>query len=185
VALEKTFRDLMSLLRKLRDSLRVLQLTIREDLPAEGGVVLVDNFGDAVDDSLGYLEEALEAAIEARRALLPPLKWDVVTRALTTCQEHFHSVELRFQSELVSYERLKDLMAFGRSRRGEWLAWVKSVREGLEECNQPFDDASRALLACWQELAERAGAGSAAVQIANPGRPRAKAGRQLVHEGSP
>jgi hypothetical protein len=161
VALEKTFRELGDVLRRLRDNLLLIQLNIREDVPVEGAVVLVDKLGDAVDDSLGSLQEALVAADEARKAIGPSLRLDMVARALTKCQEQFHSVELRFQSELISYERLTELTAFARSRRGEWLAWVKSVRQGLEQCKQPIDETSRTLLACWQEIAERsAGSGS-------------------------
>jgi hypothetical protein len=163
VALEKTFRELGDVLHRLRDNLLSIQLNIREDIAVEGAVVLVDKLGDAVDDSPGSLEEALVAADEALNAVAS-LRLDIVARALTKCQEQFQLLELRFQSELISYERLTDLTAFARSRRGEWLVWVKSVRQGLEQCKQPIDETSKALLACWQEIAERgAGSGSGTV----------------------
>ena len=169
MALEKTFQELSDRLKRLRDSLLALQLTIREDLPPQGGVALVDQFGDAVDDSLGWLEESLAAAVEAHHAVEHPLDMDKARRALANCQEQFHRVEQRFMSDLISYEKLKDLTGFGRSRRGEWLSWVKSVKEGLEECRQPMDEVSKALLACWQEIAERAGITSVSVQATNIG----------------
>src|SRR5215469_12499422 len=169
MALIKVFGELYGQARKLRDSLRTLQLTIREDLPPQGSVALVDQFGDAVDDSLGWLDESLAAAAEAQRAVEPPVDIDRARHALTICQEQFHRVEGRFASDLISYEKLRDLTSFGRSRRGEWVGWVKSVRIGLEECRQPMDDISQALLACWQEIAERAAITSISVQTTNVG----------------
>jgi hypothetical protein len=169
VTLDKTFRELTECLRKLRDSFLAIQLTVREDLPSEGSVVLVDKFGDAVDDSLGWLEEALTAAVQGERAVAPPANMELARRALSSCQEYFHRMQNRFQSELVSYERLKDLTAFGRSRRGEWSAWVKSFKSGLEQCQSPMERASRCLSECWQEIAERAAMTSVSVQSTNIG----------------
>lgn len=157
MALEKTFRELAGLLNKLRDQLQLLQLNIREDAPIEGAVVLVDKLGDAVDDSMGSLEAAREAIAEARSSLIPPLRLDVAARALIKCHEHFHAVQLHFQSELISYDRLAGLTAFARSRSGEWSGWAKSVREGLDECRQPMDETNGALLACWGEIVEHSG----------------------------
>jgi hypothetical protein len=77
----------------------------------------VDQFGDAVDDSLGWLQESLAAAVEAQHAVEHPVDIDRARRALANCQERFHRVEQRFASDLVSYEKLKDLTGFGRSRR--------------------------------------------------------------------
>src|SRR6516162_8297733 len=96
MALERVFQELSDRIRRLRDSLLALQLTIREDLPPQGGVVLVDQFGDAVDDSLGWLEESLAAAGEAQRAVGHPVDMDLARRALASCQEQFHRVEQRF-----------------------------------------------------------------------------------------
>lgn len=166
MALEKIFRDLARVLQTLREDLQAVQITLREDVPADGGVVLVDRFADAVDDSIGSLEECLAAADAGREALAARLEWDRAVRALTTCQEQFHSVELRFRSELVSYERLRELISFGRRRGGEWVAWTKSVRQGLDACNQPFEEAKNALLACWQGIAERPGSGCMQVKSA-------------------
>ena len=40
MALEKTFQELSDRVRRLRDSLLALQITIHEDLPLQGGVAL-------------------------------------------------------------------------------------------------------------------------------------------------
>ena len=186
MALEKTFQELSDRVRRLRDSLLALQITIHEDLPPQGGVALVDQFGDAVDDCLGWLEESLAAAVEAHRAVEPPLDMDRARRSLVSSQEQFHRVEQRFATDLVSYEKLKDLTGFGRSRRGEWPGWVKSVRKGIEECRQPMEEINKALLACWQEIAERAGMTSVSVQATNIGQQITAAdlmGKDLVRGG--
>lgn len=155
MALEKAFREARRLLKRLRDDLMMLRLSVREDAPVDGAVVLVDKMGDAVDDSLGSLEEALADLEDAGRASVPSLRRDAAARALSRCQEHFHLVELKFQAELVSYECLTDLAAFTKSRDGEWPAWMESVRQGLDQCKEPLNEANQALIACWQELAER------------------------------
>lgn len=186
MALEKTFGELPNTIRRLRDSLLALQLTVREDLPLHGSVVLVDQFGDAVDDSLGWLEDSLAAAVEVQQCAKHPVDIDRARRALVICQDQFHRMEQRFHSDLISYEKLKDLTGFGRSRRGEWIGWVKSVRKGLEECRTPMDDVSKALLACWQEIAEHAGMTSVSVQATNIGQQIAAPeliSRNLASEG--
>ena len=167
--IEKTFRQLSELICELHDHLLALQLTVREDTPAHGAVVLVDKFGDAVDDLLGWVQEALGAAFEAQRTLAAPANWESARKYLAVAQEQVNRAQQSFQSELVSYERLKDLTAFGRSRRGEWSVWVKTVRDGLDRCRAPLEQASRCLLECWQEIAERGAMNSVYVHSTNIG----------------
>jgi hypothetical protein len=180
MALDKVFRQLIDALRKLRDSFLALQLTAREDTPREGAVVLVDSFGDAVDDCMGWLEEALTLAAEAEQAVSGS-DFATVRRALSCCQERFHVVERRYFADMVSYECVKDLTAFARRRNPEWRAWVKSIRLGAGQCEAPFEEVSRALMCCWQEMADRAGTTSVTVRATNVGqRITTSAGKELV-----
>jgi hypothetical protein len=94
----------------------------------------------------------------------------------------FHQIARRFASELVSYERLADLSGLGRERRGEWLAWTGSVKQAIEDCRYPLDQAADALFACWQEIAERAGTSSVSVRTTNVGQHFTGAGK-LTHKG--
>lgn len=181
--LQKTFRELSERLRTLRDSFLTVQLTIREDAPSEGGVVLVDNFGDALDDCVGWLEDGLTAAAEGEAALAAQPNLEVARRALANCQEQFQRMQQRFQAELVCYERLRDLTAFGRSRRGEWWAWVKTVRGGLEGCQMPMEQAVNCFLECWHELSERAAINSVYVQSTNIGQQIATTDNEEVVRG--
>lgn len=169
MALEATFRELFIQLRRLNDTLVALRLTVGEDKPRNGEVALVDHFEDTILDLMGLLDECLKSARTAQKAVGHPLDMDGARRALAKCQESFHRIEQQFSADLVSYEKLKDLASLGNERRGEWLAWAGSVKHGLEQCRQPLDGASKALAACWQEIAERVGMTSISVQATNIG----------------
>jgi hypothetical protein len=169
VALEATFRELHSQLKQLQDNLLALRLTVAEDKPLKGEVALVDQFEDSIMDAMGLLEECLNASRSAQKAVGQPLDLDRARRALTTCQERFHRAERRFSDELVSYEKLRDLASVSETRGREWTSWASSVKHGLDECRQPLDAVSKALAACWQEIAERVGTTNISVQATNIG----------------
>jgi hypothetical protein len=164
VPLEMAFHELSVQLRRLRDTFLGVRLTVVEDKPLRDEVVLVDRFGDAVEDGLGWVEEALAAATEGEHALGNPIDMYRARTGLTTCQERFNRLAQQFSSELVSYERLDELARFGRRRGGEWLRWARAVKQALEQCRQPLQEVNQALFLCWQELAERLGMTSVSVQ---------------------
>jgi hypothetical protein len=168
MALESSFRELSSQLRKLHDMLVALRLTIAEDKPLKGEPVLVDQLEDTILDLMGSLDESLKASRAAQKGVGHPLDLDGTRRALTTCQDRFHQIEQQYLAELASFEKLKDLEALG-GRGGEWRSWAASAKDGVEQCRQPLDGASRALAACWQEIAERVGMTSVSVQATNIG----------------
>jgi hypothetical protein len=145
-----------------------LRLTVVEDRPRKGDAALVDQLEDTILDLMGFLDESLKAARVAQKAVGHPLDLDGARRALATCQERFHRIEQQFSADLVSYEKLKDLASLG-ARGGEWPPWANSVKQGIEQCRQPLDGASKALAACWQEIAERVGMTSISVQATNIG----------------
>jgi hypothetical protein len=167
--LEATFQQLSSELRKLHDTLVAVRLTVVEDKPVRGEAALVDHLEDTILDIMGALDEALKGARAAQKAVGNVTDLNAARRALTLCQERFHRIERQFAAELVSYERLNDLAGLGSERRGEWLPWSNSVKDGIEQCRQPLDGVSKALAACWQEIAERVGMTSVSVQATNIG----------------
>jgi hypothetical protein len=186
MALEKTFHVLTSRLRKLSDAVTEVRLTIVEDRPARNEVMIVDHFEYGVEDILGWLEESLKAASEAEHAVGHPLDLDRARRALSRCQELFQRTQRRYWSDLISYARLQELTAFGAQRRGEWQGWTESVKKGLEQCRQPFEESDVNVSQCWQELAERLGTTNVSVhttsigqQISSPELP----GGDLAREG--
>ncbi len=169
MALEATFRELHSELKKLQDNLLALRLTVAEDKPLKGEAALVDQFEDSIVDAMGLLDECLTSAHAAQKVVGLPLDLDRTRRVLTTCQNRFHSVAQRFSEELISYEKLRDLASVSQSRGREWASWASSVKHGLEQCRVPIDSISKALVACWQEIAEHVGTTNVSVQTNNIG----------------
>lgn len=155
MALEATFHNLHVALGTLHEALTALRTTVREDKPLEGDVVLVDVFGDAADDFLGLVDEALASAADADIAVAAPTDLHRLRFVLTTCQTCFKHITQPFATDLVHYERIAELMRFGRVRGGEWHAWAMSVKAALDWCRQPLFDVDEALFNCWQELTER------------------------------
>jgi hypothetical protein len=150
VALEATFRDLSVCLHHLHDALDALQVTLG-DKPIDGESALADGVETAVLDMMGILHEARQGALNARKAVGHPVDLDQARRALTICQDRIHRIEQKFASDLVSYERLKELERLGNERR----AWSSTAKQGIEQCRQPLAQTSAALAACWQELAAK------------------------------
>ncbi len=169
MALESTFRDLNSQLKKLQDNLLALRLTVTEDKPLSGEAVPVDRLEDSLLDVMGFVEDCLKESRMAKKAVDHPVDLDRARRALSVVQEKFHRVERTFTDELVSYDKVRDLVTLSAKRGGEWPSWLSSVKHGLQECRQPLDLASKALAACWQEIAERVGTTNITVQTTNIG----------------
>ena len=182
MALDAAFRELCAQLHTLREALTSLRTTAVEDKPLRGDVVLVDAFGDAADNLLGWLEEALLAAREAEQAVARPTDLDQARRALTICQERFNRIAHRFAADLFLYERIAELVRLGRARGGEWRAWATSVREALDWCRQPLFEVNEALFRCWQELVERVGTPSLTVHATVSSRrtPAAQSGTSVA-----
>ena len=145
-----------------------------DDHPSEGDkVLLLDSFGDSVEDLLGWMEESLQ-----RCAPLLPSKTDgrgndfdanVARQALVVCQALFNQQMHCFLVDLVSYEKVAQLLQFGRERGGEWQTWAKGIKMELENCQQHLFLTSQVLFRCWVELAEWVGITSISVRTTNVG----------------
>jgi hypothetical protein len=153
VALGATFRGLSVCLHHLHDALNALLVTLGDKTPADDSA-LADGIETVVLDMMGTLHEARTAAVNARKAVGHPVHLDRARRALTTCQERFHRIEQQFASDLTSPDRLKELERLGDERRA-WLPWSSAVKQGIQQCRQPLEQAGGALASCWQELTER------------------------------
>lgn len=145
-----------------------------DDHPSEGDkVLLLDSFGDAVEDLLGCLDESLQ-----RCAPLLPAKprernadFDAneARQSLVVCQELFNQQMHRFSLDLVSYDKIAQLLQFGRERGGEWQTWAKGIKMELESCQEHLFLTSQALFRCWVELAEWIGMTSISVRTTTVG----------------
>lgn len=155
MALEATFRNLSASLDMLHEALNTLHVMLG-DKPPDQELALVDGLENALLDTMGELHEARKSALGARRSVGPQPDLDHARRTLTACQQRFHRIEQQFSINLISYEKMKELVRLGEKGK-EWRSWADSTRVGIEQCRQPMEQTSKALAACWQELAERLG----------------------------
>lgn len=186
MSLEMAFHELSGQIRKLRDTFLGVRLTVVEDKPLRDEVVLVDTFGNAVEDLVGWVEEALAAAAQGEQFAGNPMDAYRARRALTTCHERFNRLALQFSTELICYERILELKRFGRKRGGEWLRWTNTVKQALDQCRPPLHEVNQALFLCWQELAERSAMASVSVQNTTIGQQIScpdLMGKETVREG--
>jgi hypothetical protein len=167
MALEATFRELTASLQKLNDVVNALHITL-EDKPQHDEAAVADDLADKALELLGFVHEARQAAMKAWQAIKSPPDMDNTRRSLTLCQERFHKIEQDYSTNLVSYEKVKELVRVG-GRGSEWAAWSSSTKQGIEQCRMPLEAANKAIAACWQELAERLGMMSISVKATNIG----------------
>lgn len=173
MSLRTEFQSLYAQLESLNETLSNLRTAIDDHPPKGTSVLLLDAFGDAVEDTLGWLEEALGLVVPLMQASeqRPASDFDMnrARQALVICQEHFNRIMSRFMFDLVSYDKVAQLMQLGRERRGEWQAWAVMVKQELEGCQQHLYDTNQALFRCWLEIAERIGMNSVSVQTTTIG----------------
>ena len=167
MALEATFRDLLVGLQKLHDSVNALQVTAG-DKPLKDASAWADGFEEEILEMMGTLHECRKAASSARRAI-HPLDLDRARRTLTAAQDAFQRIERQFASNMVSYEKLRQLVRLAGERPGEWRGWATSIKHGIDECRPAMEYVSSALARCWQEIAEHAGATSISLRTTNIG----------------
>ena len=165
MALETVFRELQVRLQFMDGTLAMLQKTL-EDRPPNQGSALVDDLENIVLDMTGMLHNMRKAGSLARRRVGHPLDLDGARQALTRCQESFYRMENEFSGSLMAYNKLKELSRLG-ARGGEWPSWAIRTRQDIEQCRQPLQELSKALVACWQELVEHGGRTS--ISVTNTG----------------
>jgi hypothetical protein len=156
VTLEGSFDGLRRDLQQLRDAVASLRVTLVVDRPTDDDLALVDSISDVVDDVLGLLKVATTAAAQARQASEYPRDLPATTHALAASQAAFNGCFQKLLSGLMPYERIVEVITLGEERGGEWAGWADSVKDAIDRCREPADRVTEALLACWQETAERA-----------------------------
>jgi hypothetical protein len=165
VALETVFRELQVRLQFMDGTLAMLQKTL-EDRPPDQGSAVVDDLENIVLDMMGTLHDMRKAGSLARRRVGHPVDLDGARQALTRCQGSFHRIENEFSGGLTAYNKLRELSRLG-ARGGEWPSWAGRTRQDIEQCQQPLQELSKALVACWQELVEQGGRTS--ISVTNTG----------------
>ena len=145
MAIEAVFSDLTRKFDAMSDALQSLALTVIEDRPARGEVLLVERLGNLVEDLRGWAEEARGAAAEARDALAHPADVNLGRRALAVANERFMRLEYRFFGEAVAHRTISELQRFGRQRGREWLSWTGGAVQALDACRSPLRELDEAL----------------------------------------
>lgn len=177
MALEESFSNLVNKWRRLHENVEALRITAVEDQPAEGAVLLVERCADAAEDLLGWAALGLAAADDARQGTGMVPNVSRARHSLKASQQHFARLDDQF-STFAAYDRLSELVRFGRSRRGEWLAWVHSIRQAIAHCREPIQQVRDALTSCWDGLTEHSGT-SVSIQSTNIGQQISTAGTEL------
>lgn len=173
MSLRTEFQSLCAQMESLQEALCSLRTAIDDRPPRGQRVLLLDSFGDAVEGTLGWLEEALGLVAPLMEESQPKGEpnFDVgrARQALVFCQEQFNRIMNCFMFDLASYDKVAQLMQLGRERRGEWQGWSNTVKGELEGCQQHLYDMNQALFRCWLEIAERVGMTSVSVQTTTIG----------------
>jgi hypothetical protein len=162
MALEASFQELDARLQDAREAFTDLRVAVIEDVPQRGAPLLVDQLGDAATDLLGWLEEAAGAGAEGLSHAARPRDLEAAQAALLTCHERLHQTSRRLWADLTSCERVTEIHDLGRERGRAWRLWSESVEKALDQCQTALLEADGAVLGCWKEIAELAGARAAA-----------------------
>jgi hypothetical protein len=151
MGLELASQHLQAALKRLRDALADLRVTIAEDCPASSEVALVDQFENSAIDLMGLVEEALEAVGRDARTVHPSGRATAVRDSLLLAHQRLNQVEREYRNKLAAYDSIYSLRRLGRERGGEWRSWGGAVKEAIERCAAPLDAAHDSVRECWEE----------------------------------
>lgn len=150
--LSTSLQHLLIELKRLHAAMLALQITIAEDKPQADESALVDLFGDALADQIGWLAEAQQAVERAGRVAEERRPVRQLWPALITCDERLTQIEYAC-FDLLSHNRMTPLVHLGRQRGGEWRAWLSSVQQGLDAVQSALYTCRQTLVLCKRELA--------------------------------
>jgi hypothetical protein len=122
------------------------------------GHVLVDQYDALANDAMVLVGAAQGAATEAIKGATGPFDAESVGNALARCHDRIHHLTHLFYTDLLATERIDALTKLARARRGEWATWVQGIKDALGPCPQLLFETGLAIIACWQDFAERTGA---------------------------
>jgi hypothetical protein len=169
MSLDTTFESLRRELARLQEVVSALQVTVAEDKPVAGAVVLVDQLDNLVTDLSGTVEEADARAaqvIQGNQLNGPPDQSRIALREIHGLINRFTAL---YAGELAAHDPVEQLLEMGRERGREWRDWSQVVKTAIERCAAPMKAAAGAIMECWSELAERLARSSISVQATNIG----------------
>lgn len=169
MGLEATVDSLRGELARLQEAVSALLVTVTEDKPARGAVVLVDRLDNLVTELSSILEEADARAAQALQGSQPNGALEKVRSAFRDIHELLNRFTIRYAGELATHDHIAQLLEMGGERGREWREWSRVVKTAIERCATPMHAVAGATLACWSELAERLARNSVSVQATNIG----------------
>jgi hypothetical protein len=169
MGLEATLESLRRELARLHDVVSALRVTVMEDRPARGSVVLVDQLDNLVTELFSSLEEADARIAQALQNVQPNGPLDNVRVSLRDVHELINGFTAKYAGELATHERIAQLLEMGRERGREWREWSQEVKTAVERCVTPLKALAAALVVCWSDLADRLARSSVSVQATNIG----------------
>jgi hypothetical protein len=169
MSLEAALASLRSELARLHDVISALRVTVMEDRPSRGAVILVDQLDNVVTELSSALEEADAHAVQALHMNQPNGLLENVRAILRKIQDLVNLFTASYVGELASHERIEQLLEMGRERGREWREWSQEVKTAIERCQAPLRVVTSAMADCWSELADRLARNSVSVQATNIG----------------
>jgi len=169
MSLEAALVSLRRELGRVQEAVSELRVTIVEDKPARGSVVLVDQLDTTVTDLASAIEEA-----DARLAQVIPIgqgsaSIDSARAAVRDAHELVNRFASLYLVQLAAHDRVAQLLEMGRERGREWRAWSQEVKTAIERCLVPMQAVNTAIVDCWGEIGERLARNSVSVQATNIG----------------
>jgi hypothetical protein len=153
---EAAFEDMCARLYQLGVLVRQVRTTTMEDRPMPEQHVMVDHVADTADALAGWLAHALDAALDAQQALVPPESRHTAVRALVTCQNNVSRALETFVGQLVAYDKVAAVLQMGYERDRGWRVWAHTVVQAINDCQQPLLELNNAVFRCCLELTLRA-----------------------------
>ena len=151
MVLDEHRQRLWASLHQLREAWIELRLTVREDVPRDGGAMAADELGDRIDDGLGALEEAIAASA---RLLDAGTSTREAGAAVALAGERLAEATRLHWRELAAHQRQTELRALARRRGPEWTAWHIGVSEALTPLPDRLETAEASLRGATLELLE-------------------------------
>src|SRR5262245_52593096 len=138
MSLEATLASLRRDLARLQEVVSALRVTVVEDRPTRGAVVLVDQLDNVVIDLFSALEEADSHAVRALQIDQPNGPLESVRALLRQIHELLNRFTAKYVGELASHDHIAQLLEMGGERGREWRAWSQEVKTAIERCRTPL-----------------------------------------------
>jgi hypothetical protein len=181
MAIETAFETLQRRLETLKEELGELRVNAEDFFPpgrahqGKNGHKTgqapppVVELADRAADLEGEIEEALQAARKATRAVRHPRNLIEAQRAMTRIHQSLNHVLRRQFVEVAAYEPLQTLVQMARELGESWPKWTELIKSVINGCRDRLLESLEALAECWQELAEKLAANSVLIQSTNIG----------------